>query len=120
MKGYAGRILKIDLSTGKSSIKTIDERYARKYLGGQGFAVELVYHNVPEGADAFSPENVLAMAPRLFAGYPVPTGGKTAFAGKSPATNTLAESIMGGSIGAELRHAGYDALEVHGKAEKPV
>lgn len=120
MKGYAGRILKIDLSTGKSSIKTIDERYARKYLGGQGFAVELVYHNVPEGADAFSPENVLAMAPGLFAGYPVPTGGKTAFAGKSPATNTLAESIMGGSIGAELRHAGYDALEVHGKAEKPV
>ena len=120
MKGYAGRILKIDLSTGKSSIKTIDERYVRKYLGGQGFAVELVYHNVPEGADAFSPENVLAMAPGLFAGYPVPTGGKTAFAGKSPATNTLAESIMGGSIGAELRHAGYDALEVHGKAEKPV
>ncbi len=120
MKGYAGRILKVDLSTGKSSIKTIDEKYARKYLGGQGFAVEIVYHNVPEGADALSPENVLAMAPGLFAGYPVPTGGKTAFAGKSPATNTLAESIMGGSIGAELRHAGYDALEVHGKAEKPV
>ena len=120
MKGHAGRILKVDLSTGKSSVKTIDEKYARKYLGGQGFAVEIVYHNVPEGADALSPENVLAMAPGLFAGYPVPTGGKTAFAGKSPATNTLAESIMGGSIGAELRHAGYDALEIHGKAEKPV
>ncbi|MEW5748348.1 MAG: aldehyde ferredoxin oxidoreductase family protein [Candidatus Thermoplasmatota archaeon] len=120
MKGYAGRILKVDLTTGKSSVKTIDERYARKYLGGQGFAVELVYHGVPAGADALSPENVLAMAPGLFAGFPVPTGGKTAFAGKSPATNTLAESIMGGSIGAELRHAGYDALEVHGRAEKPV
>ena len=120
MKGYAGRILKVDLTTGKSSVRTIDERYARKYLGGQGFAVELVYHGVPAGADAFSPENVLAMAPGLFAGFPVPTGGKTAFAGKSPATNTLAESIMGGSIGAELRHAGYDALEVHGRAEKPV
>ncbi len=120
MKGYAGRILKVDLTTGKSSVRTMDERYARKYLGGQGFAVELVYHGVPDGADALSPENVLAMAPGLFAGFPVPTGGKTAFAGKSPATNTLAESIMGGSIGAELRHAGYDALEVHGRAEKPV
>jgi aldehyde:ferredoxin oxidoreductase len=119
MKGYAGRILKVDLTTGKSSVKTIDERYARKYLGGQGFAVELVYHGVPAGADALSPENVLAMAPGLFAGFPVPTGGKTAFAGKSPATNTLAESIMGGSIGAELRHAGFDALEIHGRAEKP-
>ncbi len=120
MKGYAGRILKVDLTTGKSSVKTIDEKYARKYLGGQGFAVEIVYHNVPKGADALSPENVLAVAPGTFAGFPIPTGGKTAFAGKSPATNTLAESVMGGSIGAELRHAGYDALEVHGKAEKPV
>ncbi len=119
MKGFAGRILKIDLTTGRSSVKTTDERYVRKYLGGQGFAVELVYHGVPEGADALSPENVLAMAPGLFAGYPVPTGGKTAFAGKSPATNTLAESVMGGSIGAELRHAGYDALEIHGRSDAP-
>jgi len=119
MKGYAGKILKIDLGSGKNSTKTIDEKYFRKYLGGQGFAVELVYHGLPEGSDALAPENVLAIAPGLFAGYPVPTGGKTAFAAKSPATHTLAESIMGGSIGAELRHAGYDALEIHGKAESP-
>ncbi|MDQ1372170.1 MAG: aldehyde:ferredoxin oxidoreductase [Candidatus Thermoplasmatota archaeon] len=119
MKGYAGRILKIDLTTGRSSIKTIDERYARKYLGGQGFTVELVYHGVPKGADALSPENVLAMAPGMFAGFPIQTGGKTAFAAKSPATNTLAESVMGGSIGAELRHAGFDALEIHGRSDKP-
>ncbi len=119
MKGYAGRILKIDLTTGRSSVKTIDERYARKYLGGQGFTVELVYHGVPKGADALSPENVLAMAPGMFAGFPIQTGGKTAFAAKSPATNTLAESVMGGSIGAELRHAGFDALEIHGRSDKP-
>jgi aldehyde:ferredoxin oxidoreductase len=120
MQGYAGKILKVDLADEKSSIRTFDERYAKKYLGGQGFTVEIVYHTVPEGVDALSPDNVLAMAPGLFAGFPVPTGGKTAFAAKSPATNTLAESIMGGSIGAELRHAGYDALEIHGKAEGPV
>jgi aldehyde:ferredoxin oxidoreductase len=120
LKGFAGKVLKVDLSEEKSSVKTIDEKYVRKYLGGQGFAVEIVYHNVPENTDALSPENVLAIAPGLFAGYPVPTGGKTAFAAKSPATNTLAESIMGGSIGAELRHAGYDAIEIHGKADRPV
>jgi aldehyde:ferredoxin oxidoreductase len=120
LKGFAGKVLKVDLSEEKSSVKTIDEKYVRKYLGGQGFAVEIVYHNVPENTDALSPENVLAIAPGLFTGYPVPTGGKTAFAAKSPATNTLAESIMGGSIGAELRHAGYDAIEIHGKADRPV
>ena len=117
MKGYAGRILKVDLTTGRSHARTLDEKHARKYLGGQGFAVEIVYHGVPKGADALSPENVLAMAGGVFDGYPVPTGGKTIFAGKSPATGGLAESVTGGSIGAELRHAGYDALEVVGKAD---
>lgn len=119
MKGYTGRILKIDLTAGKSSVRGFDQNYARKYLGGQGFAVELVYHGVPKGTDAFDPKNVLAMAGGLFDGFPVGTGGKVAWAAKSPATNTLAESIMGGSIGPELKHAGYDAMEIVGKAESP-
>ena len=119
MKGYAGKILKVDLTTGHSHARALDEKHARKYLGGQGFAVEIVYHGVPKGADALSPENVLAMAGGVFDGYPVPTGGKTVFASKSPATGGLAESVMGGSIGAELRHAGYDALEIVGKADGP-
>jgi len=119
MKGYSGRILKVDLATGKSSARPVDEKYARAYLGGQGFAVELVYHGVPPGTDAFDPKNVVAIAGGAFAGYPVPTGGKTIFAAKSPLTGTLAESVMGGSIGAELRHAGYDAIEVFGKADGP-
>jgi aldehyde:ferredoxin oxidoreductase len=120
MKGYCGKILKVDLTTGKSHARAFDERHARKYLGGQGFAVEIVFHGVPKGADPLGPENVLAMAGGLFDGFPVPTGGKVAFAAKSPATNTLAESIMGGSIGPELKHAGYDALEVTGRSDSPV
>ncbi len=120
MKGYCGKILKVDLSTEKSHARTFDEKHARKYLGGQGFAVEIVFHGVPKGADPLGPDNVLAMAGGLFDGFPVPTGGKVAFAAKSPATDTLAESIMGGSIGPELKHAGYDALEITGKANSPV
>ena len=119
MKGYTGKILKVDLTEEKSHERTFDESHARKYLGGQGFAVELVYHGVPKGADALGPKNVLAMAGGTFDGFPVGTGGKVAFAAKSPATGTLAESIMGGSIGPELKHAGYDALEIVGKAESP-
>ena len=119
MKGNTGKILKIDLTGGRSSTRTFDEKYVRKYLGGQGFAVELVYHGVPKGTDALDPKNVLAMAGGVFDGFPVGTGGKVAWAAKSPATGTLAESIMGGSIGPELKHAGYDALEIVGKAAGP-
>lgn len=119
MKGYMGKILKIDLTTGRHSTRTFDESHVRKYLGGQGFAVELVYHGVPQGTDALDPKNVLAMAGGVFDGFPVGTGGKVAWAAKSPATGTLAESIMGGSIGPELKHAGFDAFEIFGKAESP-
>ncbi len=119
MKGYTGKILKVDLTTGKSHVRAFDESHVRKYLGGQGFAVELVYHGVPKGTDALEPKNVLAMAGGAFDGFPVGTGGKVAWAAKSPATNTLAESIMGGSIGPELKHAGYDAIEILGKADAP-
>lgn len=119
MKGYRGKILKIDLTTGKTSTRTFDEKYVRKYLGGQGFVVEIVYHAMPKGADPLGPQNVLAMAGGVFDGFPVGTGGKVAWAAKSPATGTLAESIMGGSIGPELKHAGYDALQIVGKADKP-
>ncbi len=120
MKGYTGKILKVDLTTGKSSERTFDEKYARKYLGGQGFAVQIVSHGTPEGADPFGADNVFAIAGGVFDGFPVGTGGKVAFAAKSPATGGLAESIMGGSIGPELKHAGYDALEVVGKSDEPV
>ncbi|HEX9906855.1 MAG TPA: aldehyde ferredoxin oxidoreductase family protein [Thermoplasmata archaeon] len=119
MKGYVGQILKVYLNEEKHSIKHIDEGYVRKYLGGQGFAVELVYHGVPKGTPALDPNNVLAMAGGVFDGFPVGTGGKVSFASKSPATGTLVESVMGGSIGPELKHAGYDAIEIHGKADGP-
>jgi aldehyde:ferredoxin oxidoreductase len=89
MRGYMGKILKIDLTTGKSSTKTFDEKYVRKYLGGQGFVVEMVYHGVPKGADPLGPQNVLAMAGGLFDGFPIGTGGKVAWAATSPAPGTL-------------------------------
>ncbi|OGS56307.1 MAG: hypothetical protein A3K60_07625 [Euryarchaeota archaeon RBG_19FT_COMBO_56_21] len=119
MKGYTGKILKVDLTSEKWHIKSFDEKHVRNVLGGQGFCVDIVYHGVPKGADPLGPQNVLAIAGGAFDGFPVGTGGKVAFAAKGPATNTLVESIMGGSIGPELKHAGYDALEIIGKADGP-
>jgi len=116
MEGYGGQILKVDLTSGKITKEMLSEEMIRNYLGGEGFAVKLVYDNIKPGKDAFDPSNVLAMAGGLFNGLPVPTGGKTAFCSKSPLTNTIAESIMGGPSGVELKRAGYDALMIQGKA----
>lgn len=119
MKGYGGSVLYIDLSTGETRKDPVPEDMIRDYLGGSGFAVRLLYDNSQPKADAFDPSNPLIVAPGLFDGFAVPTGGKVIFCAKSPLTGLIGDSVMGGSIGAELKHAGYDAIVITGKAENP-
>ncbi|MFQ6128508.1 MAG: aldehyde ferredoxin oxidoreductase family protein [Thermoplasmata archaeon] len=117
MKGFAGNILKIDLTSGSSDKSPLPSSLADKYLGGTGFAARFLYDNMEPHVDAFEPSNMLVLAPGLFNGFPVPTGGKVLFCAKSPLTGTVAESVMGGRIGAELKRAGYDLLLVSGKSD---
>ncbi|UCD93269.1 MAG: aldehyde ferredoxin oxidoreductase family protein [Methanobacteriota archaeon] len=119
MKGYGGKILNVDLSSGNVTLEQVTEEMARDYIGGSGFAVKLlIERSVPNG-DAFDPSNPLIMAPGLFNGFPVPTGGKVVFCTKSPLTGLMGDSVMGGSIGGELKHAGFDALVITGRAANP-
>lgn len=119
MKGFAGRILKIDLTTGEVEKSPLPESFIRTYLGGTGFAARFLYDNVPPNADALGPSNVLILAPGLLNGFPVPTGGKVLFCAKSPLTGTIAESVMGARLGSELKRAGYDLLLVSGTSGSP-
>lgn len=119
MDARGGKILYVDLTTGKIRLRSTPEELVRDYLGGEGFAVKLFYDAMDPKLDAFDPKNVLVVAPGLFTGVAVPTAGKTAFVSKSPLTGTIAESIMGGGIGAELKAAGYDAVVIEGKCDSP-
>ena len=64
MNGYGGRILTVDVSTGSSRIETFDDQFARLYLGGNGFAVRLLYDRLQPGVDAFDPSNSVILASR--------------------------------------------------------
>lgn len=119
MKGFAGEILKVNLASRSSEKSPLPKSLAEKYLGGIGFAARFLYDEMAPHADALGPSNLLAMAPGLFNGFPVPTGGKALFCAKSPLTGTIAESVMGARIGGELKRAGYDLLLVSGKADSP-
>jgi aldehyde:ferredoxin oxidoreductase len=120
MHGFGGNLLDINLTTGKISISEVSEDMVKGYLGGNGFGTKILYDRFKPEIDAFDPENIIVITPGLFTGLPVPTGGKTAFHTKSPLTGTFTDSIIGGAIGAELKYAGYDAVVITGKAEKPV
>ncbi len=121
MLGYSGRILFVDLTTGKNHIEQLDDRVAKKYVGGIGLGMHLWLTHSKQGVDALSPENPLVLALGPISGTMFPTGGNGhAFISKSPATNGVGEAVSHGTFGTELKRSGYDAIILTGKAAKPV
>ncbi|HNT75032.1 MAG TPA: aldehyde ferredoxin oxidoreductase family protein [Anaerolineae bacterium] len=120
MNGYTGKILKVDLTTGKIEIEEPTELFYRRYLGGAGIIGYYLLKDIPKGADPLGPDNVLVMAGGAMTGLPIAGGGRNAVGAKSPLSGGYGEADAGGFFGAELRRAGFDAVVVRGKAEQPV
>jgi aldehyde:ferredoxin oxidoreductase len=94
--------------------------YARKYIGGIGLGMRLWLDNSKPNLDPLAPENPLVLALGPISGTMFPTGGNGhAFVSKSPETQAIGEAVAHGTFGAELKRAGYDAIILTGKAEKP-
>jgi aldehyde:ferredoxin oxidoreductase len=119
--GYAGKLLVVDLTTGKTGTEPLNMEYAKKYIGGIGLGMRLWLDNTKQGVDPLSAENTLVLALGPVSGTMFPTGGNGhAFIAKSPETFGIGEAVSHGTFGAELKRAGYDAIILKGKAEKPV
>ena len=120
--GYAGEVLRVNLSSGRIwSVPTID--YAARFLGGRGIAAKLYWDGVDPEVKAFDPENQLIFITGPLAGVSPGVGGiRWLVCGKSPSTEPeqFSYSNLGGSWGTELKRSGYDGLVVEGRADKPV
>ena len=102
-------------------MEKLDEETAKKYVGGIGLGMKLWLANSKPGVDPLSPENPLVLAVGPVSGTMFPTGGNGhAFISKSPATGGVGEAVSHGTFGAEMKRAGYDAIILAGKAERPV
>lgn len=117
--GAHGRALVVDLSTGEHHVETIPADVFRQYLGGYGLGAWLMWKHFPAGAEATAPEACFALVSGLLTGLRTPFSGRIQIVGKSPLTGTWADSNSGGSTAIHLRHAGYDALIVRGRAVEP-
>ncbi|MEM2875996.1 MAG: aldehyde ferredoxin oxidoreductase family protein, partial [Candidatus Bathyarchaeia archaeon] len=121
MLGYAGRILHVDLTSGKISTEPLREDFAKTYIGGIGLGMRLLIDHSTPGTDPFSPENPLILATGPLSGTMAPTAGNGhAFISKSPASFGVAEAKSHGYFATDLKRAGYDAIVFKGRAEKPV
>lgn len=120
MYGWTKKLLRVDLSTGETSLEEIDENTLHQYLGGRGLGAYLVYTEVSPGIDPLGPENILAFCTGSLTGVRVPTGGRSSMSTLSPLTGTIFDANSGSQFGVRLRWAGYDALVIRGKADRPV
>ncbi len=119
--GYAGKILKVDLSSGSiTDIPT--DKYADKFIGGGGIAAKIWWDELIPEISAFDPENRLIFITGPLGGLPKLGGSRWLICGKSPGTEPehFSYSNLGGTWGAHLKFAGYDGIVVQGKSEKPV
>ncbi len=118
--GYMGKILRVNLSTGKVSTEPIDEQIAKEYIGARGYAAKIFYDEVDPKIDPLGPDNKLIFATGPLTLTPSPSAARFDVVTKSPLNNTIAGSNSGGFWGPELKKAGYDMIVVEGKAQKPV
>ena len=118
--GYLGRILRVNLSKDKLSIEYPDEIFYRRYLGGEGFVAYYLLKELKPGIDPLGPENKLIFAAGPVTGVPIAGNSRNSIGAKSPLTGGFGESEVGGYWGAELKHAGFDAVIIEGKASSPV
>ncbi|NPA40081.1 MAG: aldehyde ferredoxin oxidoreductase family protein [Thermodesulfobacteria bacterium] len=117
---YAGKLLRVNLSTGEIKKEEIPEELLRKFIGGRGLASKYLFDELDPTVDPLSPDNKLIFVTGPLTGTPAPTGGRYMVVTKGPLTGTIACSNSGGFWGAELKKAGYDMIIVEGKAESPV
>ncbi len=120
MHGYHGRILNVNLSSGQVAIETFDEMFARQYLGGNGFAIRLLYERLAAGIEPLTPENVIVFAVGPTTDTTVPGATRCCAGTKSPLTGLFFDTTFGGMFAAVQKRSGFEAIAITGRAAEPV
>ncbi|MEM3506047.1 MAG: aldehyde ferredoxin oxidoreductase family protein [Candidatus Bathyarchaeia archaeon] len=118
-KGYAGKILRVNLSKKEIKTQPLKKELARNYIGGSGFAIRILYDELKPGIDPLGAENKLFIGTGPLTGTLWANAGRFMVAAKSPLTGIWGESHCGGHFGPELKYAGYDAILIEGISKEP-
>ncbi len=120
LKGYAGQILRVDLTRGKILKQPLPPDLARGYIGGSGMGARILYDEVPPEVKPLSPENRLIFATGPVTGTIYPPSGRYCVVTRAPLTGIWGEAHSGGYWGPALKYAGYDLIIIQGRSPKPV
>lgn len=118
MNGWCGRLLSVDLTTGRIYTESLDPELLQTYLGGRGLGVRLLRDTYQ--LDPFSPEIPLVFAVGPLCGTPAPTSARLSVVSRSPLTGTIYDCSAGGRFAWRLKAAGFDAVRISGQSKSPV
>lgn len=118
--GYAGKILRINLSRKEVRFEDLKKELVKGYIGGRGLNARTIYNEIPPEVEPLSPDNKLMIATGPAAGTGFPLGTRVNVSAKSPLTGILGDSNAGGHFGSEMKYAGVDQIILEGKSLKPV
>ncbi|MQG00294.1 MAG: hypothetical protein FI727_05565 [SAR202 cluster bacterium] len=116
--GYAGKILRVDLTTGDIWTEEIDPDFAREYVGGAALGAKILWDEVPKEVDWDHPDNRLIMATGPLAGTPVWGNGTLNVVTRGAMTNGATSTQANGFFGVNLKYSGYDAIVFQGQSSK--
>jgi aldehyde:ferredoxin oxidoreductase len=117
---WAGKILRVNLTTGVCTSEPLNMQWAQAYIGSRGLAAKYLTTEVSPKVDPLSPDNKIYFTTGPLTGTMASTGGRYTVSTKSPLTGAIACSNSGGYWGAELKMAGWDMIAIEGKSSKPV
>lgn len=117
MKGFFGRLLRIDCSRKSFSYEPIPDATLRETLGGKGLGTRILIEENPPGVNPLAPENIFVIAVGPVTGTRIWSQSRFAVFSKSPATGGYAESYCGGTLAPKIKGCGVDAVVITGKCD---
>ena len=118
--GWVGKILYVDLSAGKAWIEDVSDDVYNKVLGGEGLAAYIIYKRFRDIKGPLDPSNTLVFASGPLTSELIPQSGRVSIGFISPLTGVWGSTHVGTRFGYEIKRAGFDAIVILGRAEKPV
>jgi aldehyde:ferredoxin oxidoreductase len=120
-RGYTGQTLYVNVGEARIASKPVTDDMKTKFIGGRGFDLWLLWNAISDGTGWEDPANEIVISSGPCGGITqYPGSGKCIAAAISPLTNVVIDSNAGGHFGPLLKFAGWDALELQGKADKDV
>jgi aldehyde:ferredoxin oxidoreductase len=116
---HSGKLVRVDLSSGKIKCISLSKEVLQNYLGGRGLNMRLLFPFLSKPGDPFDPASPIVMSPGLMCGIPS-LGSRMNISARSPESGYLGDSNMGGELGAEFKASGIDSLFIVGQSSAPV